>query len=480
MKNVRTTCSPWIGLIALQLALAACGPSRAPVSFQNIDESNKLLSSTATEDQDTVAVPGTTGGSSSSSDSSTVSTPSTGGSNDQNTSNNSGDTSSSGSTIGSGSNSNSSGSDSTTSGNDSSGGSTSGGSSSGGNSNTETPVVTNPPPPTSPGTGSDTNTSSGGTSSGGTTTPNTPTYVLKNQTLDVGQNNKVDIVFIIDNSGSMGYEQSSMAARMSSMVQQLQGLDWRVGIITTDGRNTVSWGDGKLLPLSAMPTRFSTTKYVLDSSEVSVEEAQRIIGATLQRPEVGSGTEQPIRGLYRFIEQANDTNVSSPASGFFREGAHFTSIVISDEDESATTLMNQPSELIAKIQNTWNSQKNFVFHAIIAKPDDASCANKEGNGSGAILKQMAELSGVASRGGAIIGSVCATDYGSQLAGIGQSIVEMRQTFTLTCAPSGTDQNIIIKKDGAVFTESFRMEGLKLTFDQPLPAGHYEFAFYCQE
>lgn len=49
---------------------------------------------------------------------------------------------------------------------------------------------------------------------------------------------KVDILFVIDDSGSMGEEQGALAANFSALVEQLEslevGADYRIGITTTD------------------------------------------------------------------------------------------------------------------------------------------------------------------------------------------------------------------------------------------------------
>lgn len=45
---------------------------------------------------------------------------------------------------------------------------------------------------------------------------------------------KVDVLFIVDNSGSMLEEQSKLSTALSSFVDSLTDLDWQIGITTTD------------------------------------------------------------------------------------------------------------------------------------------------------------------------------------------------------------------------------------------------------
>lgn len=310
-------------------------------------------------------------------------------------------------------------------------------------------------------------TAGGGSGSGEEQSPSL-TLVSKSQVTEVKSLSMVDILFVIDNSGSMGFEQKSMAQRMSTFVAQLSGLNYRMAATTTDPNSTKSWGDGKLLP---MVDEAGQSVSFVDSSVYTDDQAQRMLGATLQRSEMGSGSEQPIRTTIRAIERL------VAANSFFRDGASFSVIVISDEDESATATLNKPETLLSLVQNQWQLQKNFTFHGIIVKPNDSTCLASQKTVYGKKIQEMALLSGQASKGGAIIGSVCATDYGSQLSGIGRSIAEMKQTMSLECSPA-SEAAVTVMKDGVPFAGSFQVEGIKLTFASSLPVGVYQVEYAC--
>src|SRR5690606_34653408 len=95
---------------------------------------------------------------------------------------------------------------------------------------------------------------------------------------------KVDVLIVIDNSGSMEYEQRNMAQRVRNFISILRGLDWQIGVTTTDPRN-VTLGDGRLVPIHG-----TKNQYIFDSA-MDEDQAQNLLGLTLQRPETGSGTE---------------------------------------------------------------------------------------------------------------------------------------------------------------------------------------------
>lgn len=282
------------------------------------------------------------------------------------------------------------------------------------------------------------------------------------QVVEIKDSRKVDILIVIDNSGSMSYEQKSMANRVSNMLSILNGLDWQIAVTTTDPRN-IALGDGRLIPMHGMGGQL-----ILDSS-VNINNAQVVLGKTLQRPEVGSGTEQSIYTTYRFIERSLGSNPEYRR--FFRDGANFATLVISDEDESANGPKNDPQNLMRFISTTFNEQKVFTWHSIITKPGDKACKNTHGAVYGERLFRTSELTG------GLVGSVCESDYAQQVMGITNGIRNMNKSFSLTCQ-SLEAFPIVIKKDGVDYLKPFVKEGLNLKFNDILEPGSYSIEYRC--
>src|SRR5690606_4781259 len=116
-----------------------------------------------------------------------------------------------------------------------------------------------------------------------------------------------DILIVIDNSGSMEYEQRNMAQRVSNFLSILQGLDWRIAVTTTDPTSTSKTNSDKTQPSKVsdglfLPIAGLNNQFYIDSTMNPVE-AQTRLGNTLQRPETGSGSEQAINATYRVIER---------------------------------------------------------------------------------------------------------------------------------------------------------------------------------
>ncbi len=84
------------------------------------------------------------------------------------------------------------------------------------------------------------------------------------ETVDLAVNKDVDILFVIDNSGSMGEEQGTLAANFSNFIQVLErpevSANYRIGITTTDNGNPQCSGtspEGGKLRLTSCRSRES-------------------------------------------------------------------------------------------------------------------------------------------------------------------------------------------------------------------------------
>lgn len=289
------------------------------------------------------------------------------------------------------------------------------------------------------------------------------------QTVLVKDDRKVDVLMVIDNSGSMQYEQQNMASRVRNLLSILRGLDYRIGVTTTDPSATrksgsvTYYGDGDLIPIHNL-----NGQLWIDST-MSEETAQYNLGMTLQRKETGSGLEQGILATYRFVERA--TTPGTALSTFFRDGANFATILISDEDESANTTKNDPVKLLELIATKFNSQKAYSFHSIITRPGDTACRNTYGASYGERYKKITELTG------GVLGSVCEADYAAQVSGIANQIRDLIKNITLTCEPL-PQFPIIVKKDGTAFTGSHTIEGVNIKFADILEPGEYTVEYKC--
>jgi hypothetical protein len=296
------------------------------------------------------------------------------------------------------------------------------------------------------------------------------------QDINVTSTNKADVLVVVDNSGSMKEEQANMASRFGTFLDQLSLLDWQVGIVTTDVSSDAAKKDGRLLEYSSLPGQY------IISSAMNLTTSKSAFAATIQRPvSEGSGNEQGIGATYRAVQRYLDVGVtaSQPNNSFFRTGAAFSVVVVTDADETnpaGTEIKNQPDKLLSLVQTTFPS-KPFSFNSIIIKPGDTACLNTPNNeGYGNTYDAMSKLTG------GIIGTVCSQDYAAQLTAMGKAVTELVRSATLKCAPVDTNGDgkadiSVVTADGST-APTYAINGSTVTFAQPLPLGLNKISYSC--
>jgi hypothetical protein len=332
----------------------------------------------------------------------------------------------------------------------------------------------------------------GGGTGGGDPTPTTQPPIARKvtQTYSLTSSNKVDVLFIVDNSGSMGPEQASMANKVQNMLNLIQGMNYHVAVTNTDPNSNASLGgDGRLMEFDGIPG----TKFLTNTTSIGT--ANTAIANTIQMGESGSGQERGILITHRVIERA--LNNSSSAEGqFLRADAALAVVLISDEDECSGTngvlygdckapnnAKDTPTSIIEKVTSTWPG-KPFNFHSIVTV--DQACVEQQriadniSDGAGG-LRQRANIGTIYKQLSlateSIIGNVCASDYTSQLNGIGTSITQTGKVIQLNCAPA-EGKPIIVTKDGTTYADIPTVAGAKLMFNNDLQLGNYSIEYYC--
>lgn len=58
-----------------------------------------------------------------------------------------------------------------------------------------------------------------------------------NQEFDISAAGKLDLILVIDNSGSMGEEQQELSENLKALTKHMDNVDWQIGILTTDQCN---------------------------------------------------------------------------------------------------------------------------------------------------------------------------------------------------------------------------------------------------
>ncbi|MDG1479680.1 MAG: hypothetical protein P8R54_08815 [Myxococcota bacterium] len=155
----------------------------------------------------------------------------------------------------------------------------------------------------------------------GTTGCKSDNEVVRRSQLDTfyqSATDMVDILWVIDNSLSMSDEQAEVASKFGEFIESIEatGLDFHVGVITTDMEST-EIGRGQLLGDPTYLTR--------DDDDY--------IAAFQDRIQVGIQGSDREKGLDAAITALTEPIVSSSNAGFLRDGAVLSIIFVSDEND---------------------------------------------------------------------------------------------------------------------------------------------------
>lgn len=245
---------------------------------------------------------------------------------------------------------------------------------------------------------------------------------------------KIDVLFVIDNSGSMEQEQQNLIANFPTFIQVLDasGLDYRVGV-TTSGRD-YEWT--MATPLGAIPQDQGGGHNGKLLKPASCNMAHKWIEKTDPNPAAkfscvanvgieGPSHEMPLGAIRDAFEDriADGTNV-----GFRRPDALLALVILTDENDCSyeqpvnlafgQTLCQSGTEQVANyvsFLDQYTGHRSRWATAVIAGKGPGSCSSSFGNAAEATrLKDFVTQTGT----NAVISSICQGDLSI---GLGQAL-----------------------------------------------------------
>lgn len=239
----------------------------------------------------------------------------------------------------------------------------------------------------------------------------------------------VDVLFVIDNSGTMGKEQGNLSANFQNFINQAStwSNDYHVGVVTTDVE-----GDSGLLQGS--PRFVEQGNWQQFNSNVQV-------GTN------GSGNEQGLTAAQIALSlplTANSTiactsnaDCSEPEGcvegycggynrGFLRKDAALEIVFVSDEEDQSTSDLSFYANFFQNIKGFFNANLMHI-HAIVGP--SGGCSSNSGDAvAGHRYMDLANATG-----GNII-SICEQDFSQGLASIGEIAFGLKVQFFLSRVP----------------------------------------------
>ena len=230
---------------------------------------------------------------------------------------------------------------------------------------------------------------------------------------------KMDILFVIDNSGSMGEEQTNLVANFPTFIQVLDasGLEYRVAVTTT----ARDYSYNMVTPFGSIPEstsgesgemlkKGSMTKRWIDKGDPDVSGTFSTLANVGTS---GSGDEMPLGAIRDAFEDrmADGTN-----TGFRRTDALLGVVVLTDENdcsyeqsvnlnfgESLCSSQMEPPQNYKTFLDQYTGNSSRWATALIAGPGPGPCSSSFGNADEATrLKDFKNSVGT----NAIMSSIC--------------------------------------------------------------------------
>ena len=259
----------------------------------------------------------------------------------------------------------------------------------------------------------------------------------------------VDVLLVIDSSGSMGGEQEKLSVEFESFIQAfLTGeVDYHIGVITTDLADASEAG----LLRGAAPGSFEETPVPDVGLRVAASADDGLPPAVILTPQtespetvfsdlvrvgtVGSGLEM---GLEAARLALSEPRRSGHNAGFYREDAALAIVIFSDEDDlsplSVDSYLNFFSEL--KGGDVYRNPERMTVSAVVG---DApfGCEAVEGDEISTAYPGFRYID-AASRTDGVYRSICAEDFKPVVEALSLDISGLEQQFGLTyCAREGS-------------------------------------------
>ncbi len=226
----------------------------------------------------------------------------------------------------------------------------------------------------------------------------------------------VDILWVIDNSGSMQNERTKLQGHFDRFLQELLKLkvNFQMGVISTDA------SDGAKLR--------GTTRIIKNSTPDP--RAAFLDNTTF--PDSRVRWEQGLRMAQLAISPPN-TDAGGPNAGFLRPNAALALIVVSDEDDSS---FGDPAYYARAFRSSrGKGNENLVSFSTIAGTTPSGCYPPgEQIYFGGLAGPAFRYSAVSSKTGGVVGSICDASFENTLLQIASALDTLRRVFPLSIKP----------------------------------------------
>lgn len=229
-----------------------------------------------------------------------------------------------------------------------------------------------------------------------------------------------DILFVVDNSGSMGNEQQALADNFDFFINDFvsKEIDFNMAIVTTDMRPSYAG-----VPVTNSMSELTYDKYLNDSAKFFQDFSDMILVGT-----GGSGTEQGLAASKTFLEDN--------ATSFIRDSAHLVVIYVSDEEDQSDDAVKDYTDYIKSLKT---DVSKVQAHSIVRTDLLETSVSGLTTGGARYIEASQRLNGT--------NEEITNNFGQTLSNIGTDIVNKIENYVLSNQPVASSIKVVV--DGAL-------------------------------
>ena len=197
--------------------------------------------------------------------------------------------------------------------------------------------------------------------------------------------NGIDIIWVIDRSGSMHDDAARITAGIEAMILALPADGWRLNIISADPNKTLSYSDGSLF-FPVLPT--------VDPLD-AVADANALFGEVAA---IAAPYEQGFAAVHSYL-----TDAASYSYTWMRPEAALLVVFVSDEEEQSQAQFPSVSDFTSWYSFQRPPGATFLASIVNLHPDDSTC-----NGNISFWGER-YIDATNSYAGAVV-DICASDW----------------------------------------------------------------------
>lgn len=238
----------------------------------------------------------------------------------------------------------------------------------------------------------------------------------------------VDILLIVDNSGSMQPYQADLSGSFDTFIQYFVGanVDYHIAITTTD--------DGTDDLTNGLAGRFVDDTIITPETEDPADVFSDLVRVGTS----GTGTEMGLKTAYLAL---TEPLISGANEGFLRDDAALSVIFVSDEEDSSPWPVNDYINGFFEIKG---HRDRGVFNAsALTVTDERDCTASEAQASTPGDRYV----DVASQTHGLIANLCDDDFDHIVTDLSLNASRLTNVFQLTKDPNPNDIHVTVESEG---------------------------------